>query len=158
MSLTIICWSGVCVHACVFSYLEFSLLLWLMPFYFLLYGKPSGTISLIFPTPSFFFSVSEFLIIVCSRLIPKNLFSFNQSTFHYGIQIGGFIRISFVALCLWSFCSGYPISSITLHSSMIYSWSFNFVSIFLLRFPTYCLKITVFQLRYLNKFIIYLYF
>lgn len=120
--------------------------------------KTIGTISLIFPTPFFFFSVSEFLIIVCSRLIPKSLFSFNQSTFHYGNQIRGFIRLSFAALCLWSLCSGYPNSSITLHSSMISSWSFNLVSIFLLRFHIYCLKITVFQLRYLNKCIIYLYF
>lgn len=148
----------VCVRACVFSYLEFSLLLWLMPFYFVLYGKLSGTISLVFPTPFFFFSVSEFLIIVCSRLIPKSQFSFNQSTFHYGNQIAGFIRLSFAALCLWSLCSGYPNSSITLHSSVISSWSFNLVSIFLLRFHTYCVKITVFQLRYLNKCIIYLYF
>lgn len=75
------------MRACVFSYLEFSLLRF-MPFYILLYGKLSGTISLIFPTPFFFSPVSEFLILVCSRLIPKSLFSFNQSIFHYGNQIG----------------------------------------------------------------------
>lgn len=86
--------------------------------------------------------------------MPNSLFSFNQFIFHYGDQVGDFRGISLAALCLLGLCSGYPDSSITLHSSTISVWSFYLVSVFLLKFPTYCLIITVFQIRYLNKFII----